>query len=404
MDEGPSPVDPAEDPRVAHAIQFIHRLDEATLNDQRRLVAIPGPTGDERDRAEYMRSRFLEIGLADARIDGAGNVIATLPRPSAAPTDERPIVAAAHLDSVFARETTIQVRNVGQRLFAPGISDNARGLAATLTLAEAMLDANVDTIHPIVFAATVGEEGVGDLRGVKHLFREGGALRDAAAFVAVDGPGRERIVHKAIGSLRYRVTISGLGGHSWGDRGTANAIHAAGLAIARLRTVGARAGGDVALNVGRIGGGTSINSIPESAWIEVDLRGTNRETLLRVEQAVVDAVDAAVYEENREARGRGALGVDIVRIGDRPAGETPIGSPLLQAAISATRAVGGTPELASSSTDANVPISLGIPAIAIGAGGIGGRTHTLDEWYENEKGPLGIERAARVLYAAAGIA
>lgn len=377
-------------------------MEAATLDDQRRIVAIPGPTGAEGQRAAFIASRLREIGFAEVSIDQVGNVVGCLPRITP-PSDPRPIVVAAHLDTVFPADSPLSVRRTGRRIAAPGISDNARGLAGILTLAQVMHQADVETARPVLFVATVGEEGTGDLRGVKHLFREGSPLREAAAFIAVDGPGRDRIVTRAIGSLRYRATISGSGGHSWGDRGMANAVHGLGLAIARLRAVGAKMGPDVALNVGRLGGGTSVNSIPEQAWMEIDLRGSDRTSLLRVERDVLDAVEFAVSEENRASKGRGMLTLEMTRIGDRPAGETPVDSPVVQAAIAATRAVGGNPDLAASSTDANVPISLGIPSIAIGAGGAGGRTHTLDEWYEDEGGPFGIERAALVVYSVAGI-
>lgn len=353
-----------------------------------------------------MCSRLLEIGFTDVRIDEVGNVVGWLPS-TAEPRDPRPVVIAAHLDTVFSAECPIPVRAVGRRISAPGICDNARGLAGILTLAQTMIRSGLETQHPILFTATVGEEGTGDLRGVKHLFREGSALRGAAAFIAVDGPGRDRIVNRAIGSLRYHAAITGAGGHSWGDRGMANAVHAMGLAIARLRAVAAKAeaeaGAEAALNVGRLGGGTSINSIPEQAWMEIDLRGANRIALLRTERAALEAIEFAVSEENRATKGRGSLTLEVTRIGDRPAGETPADSALVQSAIAATHSVGGTPGLVASSTDANVPISLGIPAIAIGAGGMGGRTHTLDEWYEDDGGPLGIARAALVVYSAAGV-
>ncbi len=382
-------------------VDAIHDLQQDTLAEQCRLVAIPAPTGSEGLRAEHVRDTLNDIGLVDVHTDEVGNVLGWLPS-NASSSVAGAVVVAAHLDTVFPEDVPLSHRTVGPRIFAPGISDNARGLAAMQTLARVMVEADADAAHPVLFVATVGEEGTGDLRGVKHLFREDSALRSASAFIAVDGPGRERIVTQAIGSLRYRVTIWGAGGHSWGDRGLPNPVHAMGLAISRLRTASGKTR-DVALNVGRVAGGTSINSIPDQAWMEVELRGPNRTSLLRAEKELFTAIRFALTEENRTAGIRGRLRLDIHRIGDRPAGETPLDAALVQSAIAATRAVGRAPDLAASSTDANVPISLGIPAVAIGAGGIGGRTHTLDEWYEDEGGPLGIERAALVVCSAAGL-
>jgi acetylornithine deacetylase/succinyl-diaminopimelate desuccinylase-like protein len=263
----------------------------------------------------------------------------------------------------------------------------------------------VRTQHPIVFVATVGEEGVGDLRGVKHLLRPGSPWREAAGFITIDGTGRRRVVHRAIGSRRFAVTVSGPGGHSWADWGLANPIHALGLAIGRLAQLDLPKQPRAALTVGRIGGGTSVNAIPESAWLEIDLRSEDVATLVQVEQQVREIVGTAVEEVSAQRRrGTPALRLELRLIGDRPTGETPVTSEIVRAARSATRLIGETAELVASSTDANVPIALGIPAIAVGAGGESGGTHTTDEWFTNDGGVEGIERVLLMVLGSAGIA
>jgi acetylornithine deacetylase/succinyl-diaminopimelate desuccinylase-like protein len=256
----------------------------------------------------------------------------------------------------------------------------------------------------VVFAATVGEEGPGDLRGVKHLFREGGELGGADAFVALDGSGLRRIVHRAIGSRRLRVEVAGPGGHSWADRGAANPILALGATVAQIAALPLPEPARTALTVARIGGGTSINALPDGAWMELDLRSEAPGVLARLEESVRALLAAAVDEENaRRRQGTEPLAPRVTVIGDRPSGETPARAPLVQAAHAITFALGQKPELVGSSTDANVPMALGIPSIAIGVGGDSGGIHTTDEWYSNENGALGVERALLILLAAAGL-
>jgi len=381
----------ATNPAVASALAFVRAEDDATLDDQLAAVRIPAPPFGEHERGVWMRDRFSGIGLADVVVDDVGNVLARLP---AAASEGTPVLLSAHLDTVFANEMHIEVRTEGERIYAPGISDNARGLAALLTVARALVHANVRTRAPLVFVATVGEEGNGDLRGVKHIFREGSHWRSAAAFISLDGTGRRRIVHRAIGARRLRVIIHGQGGHSWADWGRPNPVEAIGVAIAELARVPLATQPRSALTVSRIGGGTSVNAIPESAWLEIDLRSESMSALDSLDARLREIAERAVRDTNARRRtGTSILRAEIECIGDRPTGELSVTSDIVRIARATTRYYGETAEMVSSSTDANIPISLGIPAIALGAGGDAGGTHTLDEWYRNDDGAIGIQRA-----------
>jgi acetylornithine deacetylase/succinyl-diaminopimelate desuccinylase-like protein len=366
------------------------------LAEQLRIVRIPAPTLDEDERARFLEHRLLEIGLQDVTRDEVGNVLGRLPRP--ADPDAPPVLVAAHLDTVFPREVPLEPRRDGERIHAPGIADNARGVAALVALARVMVETGIRTGPPIWFAGTVGEEGGGDLRGVKHLFRDGAAFRESAGFISLDGTGLRRIVHRAIGARRVRVTAMGPGGHSWADWGAANPIHALGGAIAALSELALTGDARTTLTVARIGGGTSINVIPAEGWIEVDLRSEDPEALARLGGEVERRVLAAVAEENGRRRADSlSLRAEIRVIGDRPAGAVGREETLVRSAILATRAVGATPELSASSTDANVPISLGIPSVTLGAGGESGGIHTTGEWYLDRDSTRALERALLTL-------
>jgi acetylornithine deacetylase/succinyl-diaminopimelate desuccinylase-like protein len=385
--------------RIAAARRRIRALDATTLDDMQSIVKIPAPPFGETERGAFVADLFRSAGL-EALVDEVGNVIATPP----GSTDVQSVILSAHLDTVFPAETPIEVRKNGTRILAPGISDNARGLAAMMAIARVVQEQQLKTRLPVTFVATVGEEGLGDLRGVKHLFRAGSPYRNAAAFISLDGTGRRRIVYRAIGSRRLRVTIHGPGGHSWADWGMANAVHAMGLGIGGVDQLDVPRQPRSSLTVGRVGGGTSVNAVPAEAWCEVDVRSEAANLLVDLETSVRETFGSALDHINtRRKRGTAALTLDIRVIGDRPSGETPVNSPVVRAARSATRAFGDTPELVASSTDANIPIALGIPAIALGAGGESGGTHTVDEWYSNEGGPEGIERALLIVLEVAGL-
>jgi len=398
----PSPVPSLDDrlnalrtrPDVAAAEAWLREADAATLELQRIITAIPAPTFAEVERGRFVADRMRAIGLRDVRTDEAGNVSGTW-GDGAGPA----IAIASHLDTVFTADADVAARESGGRISAPGIGDNGRGLAALLMLAEACVRHRVATARPVTFIATVGEEGVGDLRGVKHLFAD--RTFRPAAFIALDGPGLARIVHRALGIHRLRVTFRGPGGHSWAAFGVPNPAHAAGEAIAAIGALALPAEPRAALSVVRMGGGTGLNTIPVEAWFDLDLRSESAAALAAMATEVAAACTRALEAVNRRrATGTAPLTVELATIGARPSGLTAESHALVQAAIAATRLLGTEPQLASASTDANVPMEHGIPAVALGAGGRGGDAHLLSEWYENAGGPDGIVRAMLVAVAA----
>jgi acetylornithine deacetylase/succinyl-diaminopimelate desuccinylase-like protein len=400
--------------RIRAARHHIERTDEVTLARQTALSAIPAPTGAEGRRAARVAELFREIGLADVTVDHIGNVQGWFGKNGGGNggNETAPVVLAAHLDTVFGAEVDVAVARRGHRLEGPGISDNARGLAALVAVAEAMVTARVPTARPILFAATVGEEGSGDLRGVKYLLngkRETGHGKPAA-FIALDGAGLERVIHRALGSKRYHVTFRGPGGHSWAAFGIANPANAVGRAAALLADLPSPSPSPSGTNsrprttcaVVRLGGGTGLNSIPQEAWLDLDLRSEDPHALAQLDVTVRAALERAADDENRRrTAGTPPLRFELQLVGDRPSGITPRAHPLVQAAVAVNRALGRDAEFASASTDANVPIALGIPAIALGAGGKAGDAHLATEWYENVEGALGVVRALLVTAAMA---
>lgn len=373
--------------------------DEAIIRTQITVAQIAAPTGEEQERGGWIARRFRDCGLAEIHTDDAGNVIGRRNGSAELP----PVVICAHLDTVFPRETDLSIRRDGERLVGPGINDNGRGLAVMLALAAEIDGVRVRTHHPIEFVATTGEEGLGDLRGAKHYFASRG--RGAHAMVALDGAGDERIIHRALGSRRFRVSYSGPGGHSWAAFGVPNAVHAAAGAAARLASLALPSSPRTTLSVGRIGGGLSVNSIPDRAWLEIDSRSTSATALDDLERAIRTISQVAADDENaKRAAGTRSLSVNVESIGARPCGETPADHALVQAAIEATRLVGRQPDLALASTDANVAINHGIPAIAIGAGGRGGDAHTRSEWFDNLHGTVGVARALTIVMTMARLA
>jgi acetylornithine deacetylase/succinyl-diaminopimelate desuccinylase-like protein len=384
---------------VARALRVLADTDAQTLDDMCAVAEIPAPSGAEAKRAAWTARRFTDVGLTGIETDEVGNVIGLLPG-----TDpSRPtVIVAAHLDTVFPASADHRVQSVGGRLYAPGIADNARGIAAMIALARALVHTRIGTIDSLAFIATVGEEGAGDLRGVKHLFRAGSSWRRTAAFIALDGSGSRRIVHRGVGSRRLRIELRGPGGHSWADRGTANPVHAIGAAITEI--VALPASGTGALTIARIAGGETINAVPAAAWLEVDIRNENAADLSATERRVRTAAERSTTRENEARRiGTAPLTLSVEVIGDRPTGETSTTAPLVRTALAVTRHIGETPELIASSTDANVPMALGIPAIALGAGGEAAGTHTLSEWYTNDGGPAGLQRVALIVLGVAGL-
>ena len=390
-----------ENPAVAEAFRVIEALEPTTQADLIFLTEIPAPPFMEDIRGKAYAELLREAGADSVLIDEVGNVLAF----RGGTRGGRNVVLWGHMDTVFPEGTDVSVKIRGDTLFAPGVGDDTRGLVVVLTVLRAMEGAGVRTEADLIFLGSVGEEGLGDLRGMKHLFRDGGPRVDA--FIEVDGSGMAPIVSMGLGSVRYRVTVNGPGGHSWGAFGLGNPAHGLARAIQAFSTVAdslTRTGPRTSYSVGRIGGGTSINSIPFEAWMEVDMRSESPESLERLAQAFERAVTEGVEAESAIRRNGPPLEVTVDRIGNRPSGETDPNSSLVRKAMAVTRYFGEVPRLTRSSTNSNIPISLGIPAITIGRGGVGAENHSLTEWWLNQDGHKAIQRALLILLAEAGFA
>jgi len=384
-----------QDAAVAAALAAVEANEPRLLDDQARLCEVPAPPFKEERRAALYKQLFEEAGLVNVRIDKVGNVLGE--RPGLQPRPH--LVFSAHLDTVFPEGTDVRVTREGPYLRGPGIGDDCRGLAVVLGVIRALNAAKVVTPGTITFVGTVGEEGLGDLRGVKHLFAE--ELKGRIdRFVSVDGTGLG-ITHIGVGSRRYRVTYTGPGGHSYGAFGLANPIHALGRAIAKVADFQVPVEPKTTFNVGRIGGGTSVNSIAFEAWLEVDMRSADPASLKSVDASFLKAVETALAEENERWNQRGRLSVDVKLVGDRPAGRTPESAPIVQAAVSVTRALGLPVQLDEGSTDSNIPMSLGVPAVTIDGGGRGSGAHSLGETFDSTDSWKGTQRALLLAIALA---
>jgi acetylornithine deacetylase/succinyl-diaminopimelate desuccinylase-like protein len=387
-------------PHVARALRFFETHADAITEEHIRICSIPASPFGERERAEYLSRKFSELGLSEVEIDEEGNCIGLLPGSSRSPL----LVVSAHLDTVFSADTNFNVVRRDGKLFAPGIADDGCGLAALIALAQVIQSERIPIEGSILFVGTVGEEGEGNLRGVRHLFTTGRWARHVDSFLSFDGPGLDRITNRALGSRRYRVEVSGPGGHSWGDFGLPNPVHAMGRAISRLASYPAPKEPRTTFNVGRIEGGRSVNAIPSEASMEVDLRSAAEAELQRLDAFFRRAMKDAVDEENAKRRvGDPLLKLKVDLIGERPTGETAADAPLVEIAIEATKLIGVEPRLDQASTDSNLPISLGIPAITLGAGGSSAFSHSLDEWYDPRGRDLGLKRGLLVILGTVGI-
>lgn len=388
-------------PDVTRALEEIDALQERSIQDLIRLTEIPAPPFMEGERAEAFAGMLREAGADSVWIDEEGNVIA-LRRGT---ERNRTVALDGHLDTVFPPEVEIRVEQRGDTLFAPGIGDDTRGLIAVRNVLRALVAADIRAPADLLFIGTVGEEGLGDLRGVKHLFSEAGPGIDS--WIAVDGGDETRVKVQAVGSHRYRVTYRGPGGHSWGAFGMVNPHHALGTAMdAWAREADGyvdRATTRTSYNVGRIGGGTSVNSIPYESWMEVDMRSLDQADLQGMDDLFQAAVREGLEAQNGLRRRGDPLEVDVDLVGDRPAGIVDPSTPLIQRAMAATRFLGVEPSLGSGSTNSNIPMSLGIPATTIGRGGQGGGAHSLDEWWLPVNPELGDRKALLLLLAEAGL-
>lgn len=368
------------------------------------LTEIPAPPFKEDARAAAFAALMRDTQPTSVERDAEGNILAL--RQGTDPM--APVVVfAAHLDTVFPEGTDVTVRRAGTRLSAPGIGDNAQGVAMLVALSRAMQAAGVRTKNSILFVGNVGEEGTGDLRGMKHLFTKGAYRNRVGTFVSIDGVGRgDFITTGGVGSRRYRVTFRGPGGHSYGAFGLVNPANAIAMAIQKLSAIRVPASPKTTFNVGTIGGGTSVNTIPSSAWMDVDLRSESAAELEKLDEAFETAVAEAVAAENQvRSVEQGRITVSVDLLGARPSGQTPDTSRLVQVADAAARAMGLSPTLGSSSTDANLPMSLGIPAITIDSGLGGGRPHAPDEWIDVDRGRAvsGFHRVLLLLLALADL-
>ncbi len=363
------------------------------LDRQIAIAETAAPTGHESARAALLQQQLRCDGGTLVCQDLAGNVVARIAAPGAAQR-VAPLVCMAHLDTVFAHDAELRAVRTDARVQCPGIGDNSRGLAAMIALAHALHDPAVQArlARPVELVATVGEEGEGNLRGARAYFDAAErAGRETYAAIAIDGPGDRTIVHHAVGSCRLRIHLHGHGGHSWANSGTPNPVYAAGALIASLAQLAERERPHAVVTVSRMSGGELLTSIPRDAWIDVDIRAIDAARVTRLERSILQMARRTAAEESRHQPTL-ALRIRIESLGQRPAGYLDASHPLVRAAVCATERAGRIPRAASASTDANVPLSRGIPAIAIGAGGTGGNAHLLSEWFDDEGSEVGLVR------------
>jgi len=382
-----SPADLVKDAAVKAAIDGAKASEAQTIEDQIRFCEIPAPSFKEEVRGRELQRVFQQLGLQNVRVDKAGNVLGdyagAAPRPH--------VVMAAHLDTVFPEGTNVKVRREGAVLHGPGIGDDCRGLAVIVAAVREMKKAGVRTAGTVTFVANVGEEGLGDLRGVKEMFNS--TLKDQIdRFVSIDGTGIH-VTNVAVGSHRYRITFTGPGGHSFGAFGMANPMGAMGRAIAKIQEIQVPKQPKTTFNVGRIGGGTSVNSIPFEGWMELDMRSSDPSSLAAVDANIQKAIDAAVVEENARWGKPGIITVKKELVGDRPAGSTPENSAIVKDGLAVATVLGFNANLGEGSTDSNLPMSLHVPAITVGGGGRGHDAHALTESFDTTDAWQGTQYA-----------
>jgi len=390
-------------PEVRSACEWFRSQEPKLAGWQMEVARIASPPFGEGARAAWLAERFREIGLSEVHVDDAGNVLAVHPA-----YGSRYVSLSAHIDTVFPLTTPLNIRQQGSKLYGPGVSDNGAGMVAMLAVASALLSARIGHALPFLFLGNVGEEGEGDLRGMRHVFATPRWNDGIAYSIIVDGAGSETIVAEALGSRRFEVIVRGPGGHSWSDFGTPNPIIVLSRAIDEFSQTPVPASPKTTFNVGVIRGGTSVNSIPESASMRVDLRSTSMSEIDRLERSLRNALDRTITSENGSVtvvagRKPHPVQYEIVEIGNRPAGELSLDARLLKVIRAVDAHLGNTAQVQRASTDANVPLSLGREAIAIGGGGSGGGAHTLQEWFDCNGRELGLKRILLTMLALAGI-
>jgi tripeptide aminopeptidase len=391
-------------PEIRSAFAWLRAQEPQFAHWQLEMARIPAPPFGETARGQWLQQRFTDLGLEEVRIDDVGNVFGVRRG-----LGKRYVSLSAHIDTVFPAGTPLNIRQQGSRLYGPGVSDNGAGLTALLATAAALRAAKVTHHLPILFIGNVGEEGEGDLRGMRHIFSN--AHKDNIVYsLVLDGAGADTIVAEALGSRRFEVIVRGPGGHSWSDFGAPNPILVLARAIEEFGHTPVPASPKTTFNIGVIRGGTSVNSIPESASMRVDIRSTSMAEMERLEQILRQALDRAIEEETLAMERRSTtqrrpfgLSCEIVVIGNRPAGELDANARILQVIRAVDAHLGNAAQVQRASTDANIPLSLGREAIAIGGGGLGGGAHTLQEWFDCSGRELGLKRILLSVLALAGV-
>ena len=395
----------AASPEIRSSFNWFRAQEPQLLHWQMEMARIPAPPFGESARAAWLAERFKEVGLDDVRIDDVGNVFGTHPG-----FGRRYVALSAHIDTVFPANTPLNIRQQGSRIYGPGVSDNGAGVAAMLGIAALLRSVRIRHALPFVFIGNVGEEGEGDLRGMRHLFSTPRWKDSIAYSVVLDGAGADTIVAEALGSRRFEIIVRGPGGHSWSDFGAPNPIVILARAIEMFAATTVPSTPKTTFNVGVIRGGTSVNSIPESASMKVDIRSTSMAEMERLEQSLRASLSRAVEEETMSAEMRSAaqkrpagVSCEVVVIGNRPAGELQPGARILQVVRAVDAQLGNAAQVQRASTDANVPLSMGLEAVAIGGGGSGGGAHTLQEWFDSNGRELALKRILLTMLALAGV-
>jgi acetylornithine deacetylase/succinyl-diaminopimelate desuccinylase-like protein len=388
---------------VRSAFNWLRTQEPQLAQWQMEMARIAAPPFGESARAAWLAERFREVGLDDVRIDDVGNVFGAHPG-----FGQRYVALSAHIDTVFPANTPLNIRQQGSRIYGPGVSDNGAGVIAMLGIASLLRSVRLRHAMPFVFIGNVGEEGEGDLRGMRHIFSTPRWKDSIAYSVVLDGAGADTLVSEALGSRRFEVIVRGPGGHSWSDFGVPNPIVILAKAIETFTATPVPTSPKTTFNIGVIRGGTSVNSIPESASMKVDIRSTSMDEMERLDQALRIALNHAVEDETMAAEMRSStqkrpgVSCEIVPIGNRPAGELPANARILHVIRAVDAQLNNAAQVQRASTDANIPLSLGLEAIAVGGGGSGGGAHTLQEWFDSNGRELGLKRILLTMLALAG--